>query len=131
MIVTRLKPASDTVIYDGECPFCRRRIANLRALDRGHALEFVSLHDDRVARDFPELTRDRLLEEMHVVDAAGNVRGGASAVRYLSRRLPLLWPMAVLLHIPGTLPVWAWLYRIVARNRMRLAGSCSGDACRV
>lgn len=131
MIVTRTKPARDTVLYDGECRFCRQRVKNLQAVDLRRELDFVSLHDVRVARDFPELPRDRLLEEMVVIDTAGRARGGATAVRYLSRRLPLMWPLALLLHIPGSLPVWAWLYRLVARNRMRLAGTCREGTCRV
>ena len=38
------------------------------------------------------------------------IRGGAVAVRYLSRRLVLLWPLALLLHVPGSLPLWKSLY---------------------
>lgn len=130
MIVTHTTPAHDTVLYDGQCRFCRQRIADLKWLDAGRRLEFLSIHDDRVARDYPEIPRERLLEEMFVVDTAGNARSGAVAVRYLSRRLPLLWPLAPLLHVPGSLPAWQWLYRLVARNRMRLAGTCSEGACR-
>lgn len=131
MIVTHTKPVRDTVLYDGECAFCRQRVKNLQAVDLRRELEFVSLHDARVAREFPELPRERLLEEMVVIDTAGHARGGAMAVRYLSRRLPLMWPLALLLHIPGSLPVWAWLYRLVARNRMRLSGTCHEGTCRV
>jgi len=35
------------------------------------------------------------------------------------------------LHIPGSLPVWNWLYRLVARNRMRLGGRCEEGTCRL
>lgn len=130
MIVTRTKPARDTVLYDGECGFCRRRVRNLRRVDLGKSLVFRSLHDESVARDFPELPHQRLLEEMVVVDTRGRARGGATAVRYLSRRLPTLWPLAALLHVPGSLPLWNWLYRLVARNRMQLGGTCAAGTCR-
>jgi predicted DCC family thiol-disulfide oxidoreductase YuxK len=53
------------------------------------------------------------------------------AVRYLSRRLPLLWPLAVPLHVPGSLPIWERLYRFIARNRYRIAGSCEEGTCRL
>jgi predicted DCC family thiol-disulfide oxidoreductase YuxK len=50
----------------------------------------------------------------------------------LSRRLPLLWPLAPLLHLPGTARLWRWMYRQVARRRYRLGGrSCESDACSV
>jgi predicted DCC family thiol-disulfide oxidoreductase YuxK len=61
----------------------------------------------------------------------GRRRGGADAVRYLSRRLMLLWPLALLLHVPGSMPLWQWLYRVVARNRYRIAGSCAEGSCRI
>jgi len=128
---TKTKPARDTVLYDGRCRFCRSQIAILRRLDLGGVLEFTSLHDPSVGRDFPELAYEDLLAQMVVVDTAGRARGGADAVRYLSRRLPLLWPLAVPLHIPGTQPLWASLYRFVARNRMRIAGSCEDGTCKL
>ena len=130
-VITQTKPPRDTVLYDGRCRFCRSQIAILRRLDLGRVLEFTSLHDPSVGSDFPELAHDDLLAQMVVVDTAGRARGGAEAVRYLSRRLPLLWPLAVPLHIPGTLPLWAALYRFVARNRMRIAGSCEDGTCKL
>jgi predicted DCC family thiol-disulfide oxidoreductase YuxK len=130
-VITQTKPPRDTVLYDGRCRFCRSQIAILRRLDLGRVLEFTSLHDPSVGSDFPELAHDDLLAQMVVVDTAGRARGGAEAVRYLSRRLPLLWPLAVPLHIPGTLPLWAVLYRFVARNRMRIAGSCEDGTCKL
>jgi hypothetical protein len=68
---------------------------------------------------------------MYVVDRHGRARGGAAAVRYLSRRLVLLWPLAVLLHVPGSMPLWNWLYAFVARRRMLIAGSCEDGTCRL
>lgn len=131
MITTRHHPDRDTVLYDGHCRFCQSQIALLRRLDLTGRLDFTSLHDPSVARDFPEIPPDALHREMHVVDPRGTSRGGAQAVRYLSRRLVLLWPLAILLHIPGTLPLWQWLYAFVARRRMLIAGSCADGTCRL
>jgi len=68
---------------------------------------------------------------MFVVDDTGVARGGAEAVRYLSRRLVPLWPLAMLLHIPGTLPLWSRLYAWIAARRYGFAGRCSDDTCRI
>ena len=125
------RPDRDTVLYDGQCRFCRGQIAILRRFDPTGRLRFVSLHDPVVAEEFPELAPEDLSREMHVVDTAGRSRAGAEAVRYLSRRLPLLWPLAVPLHVPGSLPIWRWLYGVVARNRYRIAGRCDDGTCRV
>jgi predicted DCC family thiol-disulfide oxidoreductase YuxK len=131
MITTRHHPASDTVLYDGHCRFCRSQIAILRRLDPTGRLAFTSLHDPSVGRDFPEIPPESLEQQMYVVDRRGNARGGADAVRYLSRRLVPLWPLAVLLHLPGTMPLWQRLYAFVARRRMLIAGSCEDGTCRL
>lgn len=131
MITTATRPSRDTVIFDGHCRFCRSQIAVLRRLDLAGSLDFVSQHEPSVPRDFPELSPDDLHTQMYVVDRGGHARGGAEAVRYLSRRLPLLWPLAVPLHVPGTMPLWKSLYRVVAQNRFRIAGSCDEGTCRL
>ena len=131
MIRTARHPERDTVLYDGECRFCRSQIALLRRCDVGGRLVFTSLHDPSVARDFPELAPEDLHARMYVVDRDGQARGGAEAVRYLSRRLPLLWPLAVPLHVPGSLPLWQAFYGFVARNRYRIAGRCDDGSCRI
>jgi predicted DCC family thiol-disulfide oxidoreductase YuxK len=125
------RPVRDTVLYDGHCRFCRSQIALLRRLDITGRLEFTSLHDPHVVTTFPELTQDELLEEMVLVDTRGRAWRGAEAVRYLSRRLVALWPLALPLHFPGSMPLWTALYRLVARNRYRIAGSCTDGTCRI
>jgi predicted DCC family thiol-disulfide oxidoreductase YuxK len=130
-ILTATKPTRDTVLYDGKCRFCRSQMAILRRLDLTGRLALVSLHDPNVARDFPEIPPEDLLREMFVVDRGGRAHGGVQAWRVLSRRLPLLWPAAILLHLPGSLPLWNWLYRLIARNRYRFAGSCEDGSCRL
>jgi predicted DCC family thiol-disulfide oxidoreductase YuxK len=131
MMTTRFHPERDTVLYDGRCRFCRSQVALLRKASLGRPIDFISLHDPIVAERFPELTHDDLMRQMYVIDPGGRARGGAEAVRYVSRRLPLLWPLALLLHIPGSLPVWKSLYGFVARHRLSIAGSCDDGTCRI
>lgn len=124
---------ADVVIYDGQCNFCRSQVNNLRRLDvGGQRLAYISLHDPRVAERYADLDHQSLMDQMYVVDAQGRRHGGADAVRYLSRRLPLLWLSAPILHLPGTANLWRWLYRQIAKRRYKLAGkSCENDVCSV
>ena len=123
---------SDVVIYDGECKFCTASVNTLRRLDGRDRLRFVSLHDPSVRIDFPDLTYDMLIAEMWVVSYDGKRYPGADAIRYLSRRLPMLFPLAPLLHLPFSMPLWRWMYRFIARNRYRIAGKdCTDGSCRI
>ncbi|MGV3484428.1 MAG: thiol-disulfide oxidoreductase DCC family protein [Planctomycetaceae bacterium] len=128
-------PQTDVVIYDGECNFCKAQVSRLRMLDRwGHRLSYLSLHDPRVAERYPHLTHAQLMEQMYVVDRSGRAMGGSDAVRYLSRRMPLLWPLMPILHLPGTAALWRWGYQQIAKRRYLLGGrsqECAEDACSV
>ncbi|MBD54454.1 MAG: thiol-disulfide oxidoreductase, partial [Rhodopirellula sp.] len=96
-------PDADVVIFDGQCNFCKSQIRTLQRLNCcGDRLAYISLHDPRVAQNYPDLTHKMMMEQMYVVDQAGRRHGGADAVRYLTRRLPTLWLAAPLLHLPGT-----------------------------
>lgn len=122
--------SADVVIYDGQCGFCRAQVDRLARWDGRGRLCFLSLHDPQVAERFPDLTRSQLMQQMYVVANNGRRYAGASAVRYLVRRLPRLWPLVPLVYFPLSLPIWQWLYRQIARRRDRLNPSYPCDhAC--
>jgi predicted DCC family thiol-disulfide oxidoreductase YuxK len=131
------RPGADVVIFDGECGFCRAQVARLDRWDRGGRLAFLSLHDPRVAERYPDLSQEDLLAAMYLVTPTGERHRGAAAARYLSRKLPRMWLLAPLLHIPGSLPCWQWMYDQVARRRYLLGGrvadpdACENGACRI
>lgn len=116
-------PTADIVLYDGNCVFCSEGVRRLLKFDGKNRLAFLSIHDPLVAERFPDLSLDQLMEQMYVIPNSDpqSRYGGAAAIRYLSRRLPKLWIMAPLLHIPFSLPLWQFLYRQVAMRRYRIA----------
>lgn len=128
-------PGTDVVIYDGECNFCKAQVARLRSLDCcGNRLSYLSLHDPRVGQRYPHLSHEQLMAQMHVVDVRGRCFGGSDAVRYLSRRLPWLWPLMPALHFPGSAGLWRWGYQQIAKRRYRISGrsrDCELGACSV
>lgn len=124
------RPDQDVVLYDGQCNFCTAQINNLRRMDGKDRLAFVSLHHPDVAINYPDLSFEQLMEQMWVISPAGNRYGGADALRYLTRRLPILWLLAPIMHIPGSMPLWRFAYRQVAKRRYKIAGrNCDGGTC--
>lgn len=124
------RPDADIVVYDGFCRFCHAQMSILHRADLFRSLAFVSLHDERSNWLLPDWTFERKMREMVVIDHDGRFHAGASAIRYLSRRLPLLWWIAIPLHIPGTMGLWRQLYRWVADSRYRFGRrDCEGGTC--
>ena len=123
----------DVVIFDGHCSFCRARVKQLAWLDRGRRLAFLSLHDPEVKKRYPDLTYDQLMKEMYVVDHKGGRHAGAAGFRYLSRHLPFLYPIAPLMHIPFSMPLWQAMYGLVARNRYLFGKTetCEDGSCKL
>ena len=129
------KPGLDVVIFDGHCKFCHQQVQRLKRWDSKGKLTFVSLHDPFVAENYPDLSHDQLMDQMYVVNESGARYGGASAIRYLSRKLPRMWWLMLLLHIPFSLPIWQWGYKQVAKRRYRISqkmnSSCDDGSCEV
>lgn len=121
----------DVVIFDGHCRMCTAGINRIKALDWRSKFRFVSLHDAEIAEKFPDLTYDMMMDEMYVVNEKGLRLGGAAAFRYLSWQIPLMWPIAPILSIPGTMGIWSRLYKLVAKNRYRFGRiqDCDGGTC--
>lgn len=126
------RPDADVVLYDGRCNFCRAQVRQLVWWDCQKKLSFLSLHDPEVARRWPDLPHERLMEEMCIIDRQGNRYWGPEAFRYLTTRLRRLWWLAPVMYFPGSMWLWRPLYRWIARNRYRFAGKttqCEDGTC--
>jgi len=120
------------LLYDGECPFCRREIDWLKRRDRQRKLAV----EDIAALGFDParygLTRQEVAGVLHGILPDGRVVRGVEAIRQAYRAVGLGW-----LVVPTRLPVVRGaldrLYSVFARNRVRLGRwfgrSCDSGAC--
>ncbi|HEX4143225.1 MAG TPA: DUF393 domain-containing protein [Pirellulales bacterium] len=124
------RPLAEVVIFDGNCQLCTAQVSRLARWDTRGRLAFLSLHDLEVSRRYPQLSHETLMREMVVVDRRGQYHHAAAAVRQIARRIPRLWPLVPFLYLPGTMPLWQWLYRQVADRRYRFnRAECDGGTC--
>ncbi len=108
-------------VYDGSCGLCGKTVAVLRRLDLGGRLEYYDAFAGwpRVQADFPSLVQDDCLRTMHVVTDRGRVETGFDAYRAIAWSLPLAWPIAPLLWVPGVPWLGRRVYATVAARRHR------------
>jgi len=110
------------VFYDGLCPLCIRTVRLLARLDLFTRLEFLDFRSvDGNEYNFGsklELTRTDLEREMYIV-FRGKPYRGFYAYRKIALALPLFWPLAPWLYLPGISSFGARVYGYVARNRLR------------
>lgn len=112
-----------TLIFDGECGFCRQCVDRVTAWDRDRRLEYVPFQDQaRVARF--GITLPALAAAMHLVLPDGRVFAGADAAPQVLRLLPGKRWLAGLFALPGVLPmarrVYAW---IAVRRKCAVRGA--------
>jgi predicted DCC family thiol-disulfide oxidoreductase YuxK len=131
-VTTTAETPRARVLYDGDCPLCRKSVAGLRKLDWLGKLDYLNARESaNVPAREPPLEPARLMEEMHLLPPKGNkVYHGFGAFRWMAWRLPLLWPLAPFLYIPGVPTIGNWVYLWVARNRLKLV-PCHDGVCTI
>ena len=127
------RPAADLIIYDGQCGFCQQQMRRLHRWDKQNKLAYLSLHDEQVSRRWPDLSQQQLMRQMCLITQDNQRYHGAEAFKYLSTTLPRLWPLAIIMHIPLSMPIWRWVYRVFAKQRYWLSkrNACADEACQV
>lgn len=74
------------ILYDPECPLCLRFKQALQFLDKD--MSFISVREDEIYKDFPELDRQQCLEKVHLITRENTILSGPDVVDYLVKTLP-------------------------------------------
>ena len=117
-----------TLVYDGDCSFCKRSADLVASWDRGGAIEIVPFQRSGVKERFPWIPEAAYPEAMQLIGPDGTTRAGAAAAEELVRLLPGGTPLGCLFALPFARPLANAAYRFVARNRYRLG--CSTHCAR-
>lgn len=125
--------------FDGNCGVCQSTCAMMRALDWRRRIEFIDLHEAGFASEgIRDVSRTRLMSEIHVLDDNGELHAGFAGARRMLREAPLGLPLWLLLLLPGADVIGKRVYRFVAGNRYRLntlrdqeSPECEDGACRM
>ena len=116
------------VLFDGACPRCRASMALITAADPDHVIEPVDLTAVDVTSIHPNLTKADCMQSMHVVSGSGRITAGFDGVRSIAALLPLFWPVAAILYVPGVAWPGRRVYNRVAATRPRDV-PCTDDIC--
>jgi predicted DCC family thiol-disulfide oxidoreductase YuxK len=110
------------VLYDGLCPLCCRTVQLLGRLDLFTRLELLDFRrldlSDYNRRQKLKLASRDLEEGMHVI-FQGKAYRGFYGYRRIASALPVLWPLAPWLFLPGISSLGELIYGYVARNRLK------------
>lgn len=130
-----LKKSQIVVLYDAACRLCRRSMFVMLLFDNLHRVTAVNFRDGKLRKEYaPDIAPKDLDRSMHIRFLATRNKQpatyhGFDAFRALSWHLPLLWPLAPFLYIPGIAPVGRVVYARIAASRNRCAdGYCMHES---
>ena len=127
------KQSRFTLLYDGECPLCRREIEWFCRRDP-EAMDVVDISDkdfDSAAFGFEH---DDVHRELHGIKPDGTVTVGMDSVREAYRVVGLGFMVSFTAYWPFR-PVTDWMYRRFAANRLKIGSwmgreNCDENTCR-
>ena len=112
-----------TVFHDGECPMCSREIALMRKIDVSNAIHWVDITKDKQALADAGITYQQAMDRIHVADASQQLHTGIKGFMNVWEHLPYYRRLVpVIRHTPLLLPIMEAVYKVFAKNRLRLTG---------
>jgi len=116
---------NSTLIYDGDCSFCKGWVEWARKRDAEQKLEFITCQSDERKQRFPQIQEADCLKGMYVVLPDGRFFWGADALSYFLGAVSGWRWSAGLFRIPGALFIARPIYRLIARNRHKMGCNTS------
>jgi len=110
------------LLYDGECPICKREICTLQKKDQRAAIKFIDIS----SKDFSsfkhnEIDYNTAMSQIHAIDDKGNILIGIPAFAAIYARCQLL-VISTFLRIPFLKGILESLYSLFAKNRLWITG---------
>lgn len=107
------------VLYDGFCLLCGRARKFIELFDWLGLIATINLYDEKAMNEtgLSIPNSEALLRDLHLITKDGQIYLGFYAWRKIGLLLPITFPFALLLYIPGVPYFGEKIYRLVADNR--------------
>lgn len=110
------------LLYDGECPICKREICMLQKKESQTKIKFIDIS----SKEFSSFENNNIdyntaMSQIHAIDGRGNLLVGIPAFATVYARCQLL-VISTLLRIPFIKRILKPLYTLFAKNRLWFTG---------
>lgn len=115
------QPIAPTLIYDGECPLCRKAVEWVVARTSPGAIELLTCQSDERARRFPDIALEQCMQAVQLAMPNGEIHAGHESLPHLFLLMRRWRWMARLFRLPGVSLLAPHAYAFVARHRQILS----------
>jgi len=115
------KRPSLTVFFDQHCPLCNRTVLILNHLDLFNCIDFKSAQEH--APYYPEMAAispETLLTDLYALDSANQIYSGVNTYIQIFLKMRYLYPLGIILSLPGIHSLAEKKYRSIADSRTRI-----------
>ena len=117
-----------TFYYDSECPLCIRIKIVITHLDWFNKIGFKTIQFDAAENQYlKNIEQTVLLDDIYSVDTKGKIYSGVNTYIQVLKRIFYLFPLAILLQLPGIYQIAKKIYAYVAKNRT--TERCTEENC--
>ena len=113
--------ARHLLFFDSDCPFCQLQIRLLSKLDWFNKVEFTPLKEFSESLSGVHIEENELNQAIHCITPQKKIFVGAKAIRFIGMRMPLLFPLSILLWVPGMMFIAEKIYQYISTNRYFLS----------
>ena len=115
------KQPSLTVFFDQQCPLCNRTVLILNHFDIFNCIDFKSAQDH--AAHYPALAAispETLMLDLYALDSANRIYSGVNTYIQIFLKMRYLYPIGLILSLPGIHTLAVKKYRSIADSRTRI-----------
>jgi len=110
------------LLYDGECPLCKREICILQKKDGQNKIKFIDISSKEFSSfENSNIDYNTAMSQIHAIDGKGNLLVGIPAFATVYARCQLL-VTSTLLRIPFIKRILKPLYTLFAKKRLWMTG---------
>ncbi|MBX9879389.1 MAG: DUF393 domain-containing protein [Candidatus Obscuribacterales bacterium] len=124
-----MKQHKIAIVFDDSCQFCRNQIKKIKSMDPANQFDYVPRSAPDLVSRFPILKEMNFDSGMRLITTDNHVYVGADAIHQIARHLPATKSFAWLYQLPIINQVCKLVYKWIAANRKKLAGSCDTGTC--
>jgi predicted DCC family thiol-disulfide oxidoreductase YuxK len=120
------KQPSLTVFYDQQCPLCNRTVLIFNHFDIFSCIDFKNAQDH--AAKYPALSainQETLLTDLYALDKNNCIYSGVNTYIQIFLKMRYLYPIGIILSLPGIRQIAEKKYRSIADTRIRIP--CSSE----
>jgi predicted DCC family thiol-disulfide oxidoreductase YuxK len=114
-------PERAVLIYDGQCPVCKKAVGWIRENSRRGAFEMLPCQSEAVKKRYPFIKEDVCMRAMQLVLPEGRVLSGEKALPEIAKRLKGYSAAAGLFALPGSETISRAFYQWFADRRYHIA----------